>query len=46
MKIENAEMRVIKWERVWNNDREEKSGESDREQWMTYVVIASQATKE
>ena len=25
-KTENAEMRVIKWERVWNDNRKEKNG--------------------
>ena len=28
---ENAEMKVIKWERFWNNDREEINGERERE---------------
>ena len=30
MKIENIEIGVIKWERVWNDDRE-KYGERERE---------------
>ena len=29
--IENVEMRVIKWERVWNDDREEKNGQRQKE---------------
>ena len=28
---ENVEMMGIKWERFWNNDREEKNGEGERE---------------
>ena len=31
MGIENVEMRVIKWERVWNDDREEKNGQRQKE---------------
>ena len=31
MGIKNAKMRVIKWERVWNDDREEKNGERQKE---------------
>ena len=32
-RIENGEIRVIKWERIWNNDREDKK-ERDREKAM------------
>ena len=46
MRIENAKMRVLKWERVWNDDREEKNWESEREQWMIYAVIVSQAVED
>ena len=41
MKTKNSEMKVIKWERVWNDNREEKNGESEREQRMIYVTIVS-----
>ena len=33
MEIENADMRIIKWERVWNDNREEKNWEREREGW-------------
>ena len=46
MRTKNAKMRIIKWEIVWNNDREDKNGESEREQWMIYVAIVSQTTKQ
>ena len=46
MRTKNDKMRIIKWEIVWNNDREDKNGESEREQWMIYVAIASQTAKE
>ena len=36
---ENVEMTEIKWERFWNNDREDKNRERERE------TIASQATE-
>ena len=32
-RIENGEIRVIKWERIWNNDREDKK-ERGREKAM------------
>ena len=32
MRTENVEMRVIKWERVYNDDRQEKNWESERKQ--------------
>ena len=35
-----------KSERVWNDDREEKNSESEREQWMIYAAIASQAAED
>ena len=38
---ENAKMWVINRERDQNDDREKKNGESEREQWMIHVVIAS-----
>ena len=31
MEIENADMRIIKWEIVWNDNREEKNWERERE---------------
>ena len=34
-------MKVIKWERVWNDNREEKNGGSEREQWMIYVTVGT-----
>lgn len=30
-KIENAEMRVIKWVIIWNDSRKETNGESEKE---------------
>ena len=30
MRIENVDMIIIKWERVWNEDRKEKNGERER----------------
>ena len=44
MRIENAEMRVIKWKRAQNDDRKrkmEKMREKEREQSMIHVVITS-----
>ena len=29
--IENVEMWVIKWEKFWNDNREKKNGERERE---------------
>ena len=46
MRTKNDKMRIIKWEIVWNNDREDKNEESEREQWMIYVAIVSQTTKQ
>ena len=46
MRTKNAKMRIIKWEIVWNNNREDKNGEGEREQWMIYVAIVSQTTKQ
>ena len=40
MKIENAEMRVIKWERVWNDNRKEKNGRE-----IIFVITKSQVAK-
>ena len=30
-RIENAKMRVIKWEKIWNDYRKWKNGERERE---------------
>ena len=37
MRFENAKMRVIKWESVWNDDREEKN-ERERESNKWYLL--------
>ena len=31
LKIKNVEIKVIKWMRVWNDNKEEKSGERERD---------------
>ena len=49
MKIENVEMGVIKWERVWNDDREkngEREREREREKLMILVTTANQIAEE
>ena len=46
VEIENADMRIIKWERVWNDNREEKNWERERERGMKFPITASQTTKE
>ena len=49
MKIENVEMGVIKWERVWNDDREkngEREREREREKLMILVTTANQIVEE
>ena len=46
MEIENADMRIIKWERVWNDNREEKNWERERERGMKFPITASQTAKE
>ena len=46
MRTKNVKMRIIKWEIVWNDDREDKNGESEREKCMIYVAIASQTAEE
>ena len=35
MGIENVEMWVIKWEKFWNDNREKKNGEREREKWYS-----------
>ena len=40
MKTENYDMRVLKWNRVWNDGRKrkiEREREREREQWMIYT---------
>ena len=45
MRIENVKMRVIKWERVWNDKRErEREREREMEQRIIHVAIANWAT--
>ena len=36
VRIENAEMRVIKWEKIWNDYRKRKNGERERATHDTY----------
>ena len=49
VRIKNTEMK-IKWERVWNNNRqkenrERKGREGGKEQWVIHAEIASWAVK-
>ena len=41
LKIKNAEIKVIKWMRVWNDKRER-----EREREMIFATATSQVTKE
>ena len=43
MRIENVEMMIIKWERVWNDERER---EREREREKIHAETLSQATEE
>ena len=39
LRFENTKMRVIKWESVWNDDRQEKYGrERERESYKWYLL--------
>ena len=37
-RIENAKMRVIKWEKIWNDYRKWKNGERERESNRWYLL--------
>ena len=38
VRIENVEMRVIKWEKIWNDYRKMKNGERERESNAWYLL--------
>ena len=47
MRFENTKMRVIKWESVWNDDRQEKYGrERERELQMIPITAMNQAIED
>ena len=45
MGIENVEMWVIKWEKFWNDNREKKNGERERQRQMIFTKITSNALR-
>ena len=54
VRIKNTEMRVIKWERVGNDNKKKENGENvcvrarmwEREQWMIFAITTNQTSKE
>ena len=55
VRIKNTEMRVIKWERVGNDNKKKgkwrkcvcaRACTREREQWMIFAITANQISKE